>query len=311
MEFRNPTAAADTNSIALHNLTNALSNQAAGKEAFKDIVDELGNSIDFYPEWHPILTLPMNRDGKSVSFLSDAEAYEGIDHTVLFVRGFVTCPYSEDTANNLVKNINKIEGLYARRLEEPLYHDMAHPVIVQALEIVLEADGTIRGRDALAWCVQALVKDARNAQVAETWWNMRSNILGSPHGSRSSLLVNQNTGGHMRKILEALNNSGLYGPIKESSLEMYSEKRRKLISETLIRSAISCWEKPNNSFEFELRGEVCKAEIKDTWEDGYELSIRVMIGDFDLYTSGFYYPEKDLLQPSEPKGRQALAKKFL
>jgi hypothetical protein len=311
MEFRNPTAAADTNSSALHNLTKALSNPAAGKETFKDILDELGNSIDSFPEWHPVLTLPTNSDGKSVYFLSDIEAYDGIDHTELFVRGFVTCPYSEDTANNLVVNINKIKGLHARRLEDPLYHDMAYPVIVQAWDIVLEADGTIRSRDALAWCVQTLVKDARNAQVAETWWNMRSYILGSPHGSRSSLLVNQNTGGHMRKILEALNNSGLYGPIKESSLEMYSEKRRKLISETLMRSAIKCWEKPNNSFEFELRGEVCKAEIKDTWEDGYELSIRVMIGDFDLYTSGFYYPEKDLLQPSEPKGKQALAKKFL
>jgi hypothetical protein len=311
MEFRNPTAASDTNSRALYNLTNALSNQEAGKETFKEILDELGNSIDTYPEWHPILTLPTSTLGESVQFISDINAYKGIDHTEYFVKGFVTCPYSEDTANNLVENINKIEGLRARRLEEHLYHDTAYPVIVQAWDIVLEADGTIRSRDVLAWCAQVLVKDARNAQVAETWWNMRSSILGSPHGSRSSLLVNQNTGGHMRKILEALNNSGMYGPVKESSLEMFSGKRRKIISETLIRAAMNCWEKPNNSFEFELRGELCKAKIKDTWDDGNELSIRVMIGDYDLYASGFYYPEKDLLQSSDPKGKQALAKKFL
>jgi hypothetical protein len=184
-------------------------------------------------------------------------------------------------------------------------------VVVKALDIELEADGTIRCRDALAWCVQHLVKNAQDAQVAETWWNMRSCILGSPHGSRSSLLVNQHTGGHMRKILEALNNSGMYGPIKEWSLEMFSEKRRKTISETLIRAAINSYKDTDNKFEFELRGEVCTAEIRDTWNDGTELSIRVMIGDFDLCTTGFYYPEKDLLQPSDPTGKRALAEKFL
>jgi hypothetical protein len=311
MEFRYPTAKADANTSALDNLTKGLSDPKAGKETFKGILDELGNSIDMYPEWHPILTLPTSKNGESTSSLSSIKAYGGIDHTELFVKGFVTCPYGEDTANNLVENINKIEGLHARRLEKPLYSDSAYPVLVQPWDIELEADGTIRGRDALAWCAQTLAKDARNAQVAETWWNMRSSVLGSPHGSRSSLLVNQHTGGHMRKILEALNNSGMYGPVKEWSLEMFSEKRRKVISETLIRTAINCWATPNNSFEFELRGEVCKAEIRDTWDDGYELSIRVMIGDFDLCTSGFYYPEKNLLQTSDPTGKQALAKKFL
>lgn len=311
MEFRYPTAAADANANALKALTKGLSNPEAGEEVFKDILNELGNSIDTYPDWHPILTLPTNETGESVSFLSDIKAYNGIDHTELFVKGFVTCPYGEETANNLVDAINKIHGLHARRLEFPLYNDMAFPVIVQAWDIELEADGTIRSRDALAWCIQTLVKDARNAQVAETWWNMRSSILGSPHGSRSSLLVNQHTGGHMRKILEALNNSGMYGPVKEWSLEMFSEKRRKTISETLIRAALNSWERPNNSFEFELRGELCKAEVRDTWDDGYELSIRVVIGNLDLCASGFYYPEKNLLQATDPNGKQALAKKFL
>lgn len=311
MEFRYPTAKADANASALDELTKRLSDPKAGKETFKGILGELGNSIDMYPEWHPILTLPTSSHGEPTSLLSGIKAYNGIDHTELFIKGFVTCPYGEDDANNLVENVNRIEGLHARRLEDPLYSDEAYPVIVQAWDIELEADGTIRSRDALAWCVQTLVKDARNAQVAETWWNMRSSVLGSPHGSRSSLLVNQHTGGHMRKILEALNNSDMYGPVKEWSLEMFSEKRRKVISETLIRAAINCWVSPNNSFEFELRGEVCKAEIQDTWDDGSELSIRVMIGDFDLCTSGFYYPKKDLLQTTDPTGKQALAKKFL
>ena len=36
-----------------------------------------------------------------------------------------------------------------------------------------EADGTIRSRDAIAWCVQELVRNARHAEVAETWWNLK------------------------------------------------------------------------------------------------------------------------------------------
>src|SRR3546814_17303431 len=79
------------------------------------------------------------------------------------------------------------------------------------------------------------------AQVAETWWNVRSLILGSPHGSRSSLFVNQHTGVHMRKILEAMHASGMFGPIKEASLEMLSQKKRDAISETLIRTAVANW----------------------------------------------------------------------
>ncbi|PKH88260.1 hypothetical protein [Colwellia sp. Bg11-28] len=310
MEFRYPAAVAEKNARALNYLTKGLKNIEAGKEIFNKILDELGNAIDGYPYWHPILTAPPHQDG--VPSLSDIEAYGGIDHTKQFVKGFVTCPYSEETAINLVSKVDKIKGLHAYRLHGSLYHETAYPVVVKALDIELEADGTIRSRDALAWCVQDLVKNARNAQVAETWWNIRSCILGEPHGSRSSLLVNQYTGGHMRKILEALNNSGMYGPIKESSLEMFSEKKRKTISETLIRAAIKSHNNTDNKFEFELRGEVCTAEIRDTWNDGDELSIRVMIGDFDLCATGFYYPKKDLLEPGfSPTGKRALAEKFL
>mgnify|MGYP003625911767 CR=1 FL=1 len=312
MEFRYPAAVAETNASALNYLTKGLNTPEAGKEIFNNILDELGNSIDSYPDWHPILTAPPHQYGVPVSLLSSIKAYEGIDHTEKFVKGFVTCPYGEDAAINLVNKVNEIKGLHAYRLQGSLYQDNAYPVVVKALDIELEADGTIRSRDALAWCVQDLVKNARVAQVAETWWDIRSCILGEPHGSRSSLLVNQYTGGHMRKILEALNNSGMYGPIKESSLEMLSEKKRKTISETLIRAAINSHNNTDNKFEFELRGEVCTAEISDTWKDGDELSIRVMIGNFDLYTTGFYYPKKDLLEPSvRPTGKRALAEKFL
>ena len=115
----------------------------------------------------------------------------------------------------------------------------------------------------------------------------------------------------MRKILEALNNSGMFGPIKETSLDMLSEKKRDKISETLIRTAVTNWDKSSKKFDFELRGETCQAEVRDTWDDGEELSIRVKIGDYDLYASGFYYEKEDRTTHTDPTGKQAVAEKFL
>lgn len=311
MEFRAPSVATEQKANAIKYLTKNLTDPETGQRALTNIMLELGNVVEGYPDWHPILTSPKNSSTQHIAYLSQVDSYAGIDHTVEFVRGFITCPYSEDTANKLVRNVNEIDGLHAYRLETPLYSDTAYPVVAVADNVALEADGTIRSRDALTLFTQSAVKEAWEAQVAETWWNVRSYILGRPHGSRSSLFVNQHTGVHMRKILEALNNSGMFGPIKESSLDMLSQKKRDKISETLLRTAVTNWDKHREKFEFELRGETCKAEVRDTWGDGEELSIRIQIGQFDLYASGFYYEKGDRITHSDPTGKKVLAEKFL
>lgn len=311
MEFRSPTVAAQQNAQAVTYLTQNLSDPEGGRRLFQELIEELGNSVDRYPDWHPILTAPPRKTAEHVSSLSQIEAYAGADHTAKFVRGFVTCPYSPDRANQLVEAVGEVSGLYARRLDNPLYSDRACPVLVVAMDVELEADGTIRSRDAVAWFAQRTAAAADGAQVAETWWNIRSNILGSPHGSRSSLFVNQHAGLHMRRILEAMNASGMFGPVLESSLDMLSQKKRDTISQTLIRTAINKWNEKSDSFEFELRGETCKASIRDTWEDGMELSVRVRIGSHDLYVSGFYYPRERKITHVDPTGRRAVANKFL
>lgn len=321
MEFRLPKAAAEQNARALKYLTKNLDDSEAGKEVFNELLTDLGNVIESFPSWHPILTAPPQPSQPFNAFVTGIHAldiYDGQDHTVEFVRGFLTCPYSEVKADKLVKSVNSILGLHAHRLESPLYANNAYPVVVSAKNVDLEADGTIRSRDALAWFVQQEAKSARHAEVAETWWNMRSYLLGQPHGSRSSICVNQHTGSHMRKILEAMNDSGMFGPIKESSLAMLSEKKREAISDTLIRAALAKREQDGVvdqvKFDFELRGETCNATVRDTWNDGTELSVRVWIGhenNYDLTVSGFYMPKDDEVSATEPVGKQALAKKFV
>jgi hypothetical protein len=311
MEFRAPAVSLQQNAEALAYLTKNLRDPEPGRRLVKRLLHDLGNAVDSYPDWHPILTASQQGTAEHISSLLQLRVYDGADHTVEFVRGFVTCPYSDVSADRLVDAVNQVPGLDARRLQEPLYADSAYPVIVEASQVELEADGTIRSRDALAWFTQKTASEARTAQVGETWWNIRSYILGRPHGSRSSLFVNQHTGVHMRKILEAMNSSGMFGPIKESSLAMLSQKNRDAISENLIRTAVKNWDKQTDKFEFELRGEACKAMLRDTWDDGHELSVRVEIGKYDLYVSGFYYPEGDKITHLDPQGKRELAEKFL
>ncbi len=311
MEFRSPTVAAQQNAAATIYLTKSLRDPAAGRAVVEQLIAELGNATDGYPDWHPILTSPPRDSSEHRSSLGEIKAYRELDHTIQFVRGFVTCPYSEEAANRLVSAANAVPDLRAYRHPQPLYSDGAYPVVVTARDVELEGDGTIRGRDALRWFVSLSASEAANAQVAETWWNIRSYILGRPHGSRSSLFVNQHTGAHMRKILEAMNESGMFGPIRELSLDMLSQKKRNAIGETLIRTAVTNWDRMNPSFTFELRGETCKASLRDTWGDNEELSVRVEIGKHDLYVSGFYYPARNEITNVDPRGKRHLAEKFL
>lgn len=309
MEFRHPKAASETNAAALDYLTKNLSNPEAGREVLERLMEELGNSVDIYPEWHPILTLPSKVTSDDYNNLSEVPVYRGIDHTSYFVRGFVTCPYSDKTADKLVEVVKEVAGLDAYRLETPLYMDDAYPVVVEAYEIELEGDGTIRSRDAIAWFTEKIIKNAKKAQVAETWWTMRSYLLGRPHGSRSSLFVNQYTGGHIRKILDTLNNSGVFGPVKEWSLEMLSQKKRNTICETLIRAAFNN-RGEDEEFTFELCGETCIAEVRDSWE-AKEFNVNVKIGESDLWVQGYYRVDKDQVSHFDPVGKKDLAEKFL
>ncbi|WP_037314916.1 hypothetical protein [Ruegeria halocynthiae] len=319
MEFRANQAAVRLNSQVASYFTSNLSDSAAGLELFNEVQDRLGNAVDCLPDWHPILTAPPERPQHHwhAPSYSELPIYAPCDHTQEFVRGMLTCPYSEADADQLVETVNQVKGLNAERLSGPLYMDNAFPVLIEAWEVELEADGTIRSRDALAWFVQATVEHAREAKVAETWWNIRYLTLGKPHGARSSLLVNDYTGRHMRKILETLNDSGMFGPIKEMSLDMLSERKRSAIARTLIRAALDAAAPldsvtdESREFVFELRGETCNVRIRDTWGDGMEYSVRVSIGEFDLSVSGFYYPKDDKLQQTDPTGKQKLAEKFI
>lgn len=54
MEFRSPTVASQQNASATAYLTRDLSDREAGQRQVKQLIEELGNAVDRYPDWHPI-----------------------------------------------------------------------------------------------------------------------------------------------------------------------------------------------------------------------------------------------------------------
>jgi hypothetical protein len=307
MDFRAPTIAATIRQQVTKRFTEGLSNPEQGQQVLAELFEYLGNPTDGFPDWHPCLTAI-----KTTSSSSQLSArFPQIDHTVEFVAGFLTCPYNPKAADELVALANSTIGLEAKRLDTPLWADGTHPVVVRAWKIQLEADGTIPLRDAMRWHIALMAENAEDAQVAETWWTMQASVLGSPFGGRSSLFVNQTTGGHLRKSMEVLNDSGMFGPIYEYSLGMMPERQRDKIGQILVRTAIKVSGCTAGEFEFQLAGQSCVAKIKDTWDDGDEFMMKVKVGENDLNVTGFHYPSTNKFQSTEPTGKQKVAKIIL
>lgn len=191
-------------------------------DALSGLIQELGPVIESYPHWHPLVSnlnlsnldwmthqlVPRNRSG-----------FDGLDHTVFFADGFVTCPYDDGQ-----KVIDSVEKLYnhpdveivSERLQNvQLYHPRANPIKISCQwRRSLAIDETIPKSIAVPLLLERELKNWRNSEFADTWETMRPFILGCPHGSRSSLFINQETGQVLKDIWKALVSTGMFGNIR-------------------------------------------------------------------------------------------------
>ncbi|MBG58802.1 MAG: hypothetical protein CMK46_11040 [Porticoccus sp.] len=191
--------------------------RARSKEALRAIVDELGPVVDAYPSWHPLV---WNHDNRHPSTSPTYGCgYSDLDHTRLFANGFITCPYG-DKWQKVIDSVKALPfppaaTITAERLDVQLYNPNATPVLVRCnWNNSLDEDGMIPLSIAMPLLLEKEVPCWQWAQVAETWETMRPYFLGRPHGSRSSLFVNQETGQAMKRVWNALIGTGMFGPIK-------------------------------------------------------------------------------------------------
>ena len=184
-----------------------------------DIVERYGPVVQGYPSWHPLVT--HHDDLFPTSIPNDRCGYKGLDHTIYFANAFITCPYDDgqkviDSVNALPHN--PVATITAERLDIQYYHPQATPILVRCdWKKTISSNGMIPASISVPLMLLKEVPCWERAAAGETWETMRPYFLGSPHGSRSSLFVNQETGLTMKKIWNLLINTGMFGPIKVSN----------------------------------------------------------------------------------------------
>ncbi len=183
----------------------------------EEIILMHGPVVDFYPSWHPVVW----KDKADWASTPSPPWIEGLDHTVYMVNGFISCPYG--SGDEIVRSVGKLEDdcgpsahLHAEKLKFPLYDAKCTPVLVTVEwdEDRRTGDKFVPQRTAVGRMLERELPNWQRAEVGETWETMRSTFLGGPCGSRSSLFIHEETGSAMKRIWKALNESGLYGPIK-------------------------------------------------------------------------------------------------
>ncbi len=187
------------------------------QDIVSDIIDKCGHVIEGYPSWHPLVSA--NQDDRSpITVPEKRGGYNGLDHTIYFVNGFITCPYhDEQKVIDSVKNLpeNPVASIKFERIDTELYGSGTKPVLVYCeWETPLPMDGMIPKHIAIPLMLEQEVPYWRESTRAETWETMRPYFLGRPYGSRSSLFVNQETGLVLKKVWNALIYTGMFGPIK-------------------------------------------------------------------------------------------------
>lgn len=188
------------------------------KDIILDILDECGPVVESYPIWHPLVS--HHHDCRSPrNYPSRESGYNGLDHTIYFRNGFVTCPYHN--ADDVLRSVENLETDYqiaeieAREINVELYNTGTKPVLVKCnWKRPIQITGFVPKNIAVPLLLEKEVPCWRTAEVGETWESMKPYIMGSPHGSRSSLFVDQEAGKALKKVWEAITYTGMYGPIK-------------------------------------------------------------------------------------------------
>lgn len=193
--------------------------KARSEETLYKLINTYGPVVHAYPSWHPLVSSAPPKDIRCFPPTVPGQdcGYHGLDHTVHLRNAFITCPYDDgERIFESVENLNDsgIARISAERLDVKFYMPDAKPVLVKCEWLRHTSNiGTIPIRLVLPLVLEQEIPHWRDAKVAESWETMRPYILGRPHGSRSSLFVDEKTGQSMKNFWNLMINTGMYGPI--------------------------------------------------------------------------------------------------
>lgn len=186
------------------------------EDILHEVVETCGPVVTSYPSWHPLVS---QHNGQNPA-MSPGEncGYYGLDHTVYFAHGFITCPYHE--GSRVIESAQKIKtphcaNIEANELDVELYNEGTKAILVRCdWSRPLDPDHFIPKALAVPLMLEQELPCWTWSERAESWETMRPYLLGEPHGNRSSLFVSQDTALAMKKIYLLLVESGMFGPLK-------------------------------------------------------------------------------------------------
>ncbi|ECN9265259.1 hypothetical protein ZL58_14580 [Salmonella enterica subsp. enterica serovar Typhimurium] len=175
----------------------------------------LGPVIEFYPAWHPFMDeLDLSHKwgiGKLNHILPRESPLAGLDHTICFANGIITCPYDyheelilrsyEDYKKNRILNHDHSHYVHIEPLKDVmLYHPNAKPYLITHSELELPFQ-PYNGSWIIARMLKRQLPSMERHSCAEPWEDgTKQEFLGYPSWGNSSLLVDSKTTSKMRKI---------------------------------------------------------------------------------------------------------------
>lgn len=187
--------------------------------AFDRLINDLGPVVQGYPAWHPLVSTkfpsstswPPNKPGPKCG-------WNGLDHTVLFTHGFVSCPYQrgdEIISSAQGRCDHDVAYIEAERLDVPFYSAGAECVVVRCdWAKPLNDDMTVPSSLAIPLMLETALPVWRWAQMAESIDAMRPDLFGTPNSDTGSAFVNEDTMRMIERIYAEMVQSGMYGPEK-------------------------------------------------------------------------------------------------
>lgn len=204
--------------LARHPESGMTKMEIAGAECYlRNLVKRVGPVVGEYPVWHPLVShcSASIQDSMNLTPKNDL-GYRGLDHTIYFVHGFITCPYQETSVQDLfdsIQDINKNFGfaLSCEKVKVPLYRKCVFPVLVTSNACYqIENDLTIGKKSAIELFLKSVVKSAEFHFDNVDWKDFSDTLLGAPSGARSSLFVNEATGQALKTLCMTLVKQGFF-----------------------------------------------------------------------------------------------------
>lgn len=210
MSFRAPEEAADAARELLERYCHSIPpfGRAAARRTLAELIDAYGPVVESYPTWHPLLANGGGVEERIKQWTytrpSDGRGWKGIDHPIYLQRAFITCLYGPPST---VIDSVRCPSISVEQLPVRIYadrDDVSHLLVRSSIDAQAP-------RYQMAQATGSIIIDWDKGQFAESWKPISSYLLGSPHGDRSSLFVNEHVGVTIKRVYVTLANAGMYG----------------------------------------------------------------------------------------------------